>query len=258
MPAHVPPGTAGDPAPTSAIVIVGNEILSGATRDANAWFLARHLAGLGHRVTGVSVIPDDEERIATTVASLAAEVDHVFVCGGIGPTHDDVTRPAVARGLGRRCVVHPEAENVLREFYGDRINEQRLSMAQLPEGCMLVPNPVSAAPGFVVDGVVVLPGIPSLVERMFPTVVPLLATVPTHEIIVRSGLGEGDFAAGLATVQRRHPALSIGSYPATTAADYRRQKARIVIRGRDEPQVTAAAGEIRALLDELSPGSALT
>lgn len=243
---------------TAAIVIVGNEILTGATRDANAFFLARRLAALGIVLTGIRVVPDELERIAAVVARERADVDYVLVCGGIGPTHDDVTREAVAEALGRRCVPHPDAETLLRAYYGARINAERLAMARLPEGCTLIPNPLTGAPGCAADGVFVFPGIPSLVEAMFESVVPCLETRPTCAMTIRARIGEGDFAAPLAGIQDAHPQVAIGSYPATSRAECEEHRARIVIRGCRTDDVARAAAEVRAMLEEIEPGGAVT
>ena len=248
-----------DDAPAAAaIVIVGNEILSGATRDANAFFLARRLAALGICVAGISFVPDEFERIAGVVARDRAGVDYLLVCGGIGPTHDDLTREAVAGALGRRCVPHPDAETILRAYYGDRINAERLAMARLPEGCALIPNPRTGAPGFAVDGVFVFPGIPALVEAMFESIVPGLATRPACSMTIRARIGEGDFAARLARIQEAHPRVSVGSYPATSQAEYEEHRARIVIRGCRTDDVARAAAAVRAMLEEIEPGAAIT
>lgn len=248
---------AADPV-TAVIVIVGNEILAGATRDANAFFLARRLAALGIAVRSIAVVPDDLQRIAEVVTRERVGVDYLLVCGGIGPTHDDVTREAVAAALGRRCGPHPDAEAILRAYYGDRINTERLAMARLPENCTLIPNPLTGAPGFAANGIFVFPGIPSLVEAMFESIVPQLETRPACSMTIRTKLGEGDFAARLARLQEGHPRVAIGSYPATSTAEYEKHRARIVLRGGRAEEVEQAATAVRTMLEAIEPGTTIT
>ncbi len=226
---------------TAAVIVIGNEILSGRTRDANLPHLARELAALGIRLREARVVPDEIDAIAEAVNTCRRRYDLVFTTGGIGPTHDDVTARAVARAFGRRLVRDPEAERRLRAWYGaERLNAARLKMAEVPEGAELVDNPVSAAPGFRVENVYVLAGIPEVARAMFETLKPRLAGAPplaARTLLVHAP--EGEVAAVLAEVQRAFPDLEIGSYPF-----YRQGRVgtHAVFRGPDPVRLEAARG----------------
>jgi len=228
---------------TAAIIIVGNEILSGRTRDANAYWLAQQLKAIGVMLRRISVIPDVIETIVNEVNALRAAHEYVIVCGGIGPTPDDVTRPAIAAAFGVPCEPHPEAVQILKKFYGERATPRRMSMAELPRGCELIYNPHSGAPGCRMENVFVLPGIPELVEGMFPQIAQRLRHGSLYEHEMRVKLGESEFADVMEEALRRFPAVDMGSYPAWHGEGWR---CSLVFKSADE----AALNEARAWFEE--------
>src|SRR5215467_3543853 len=163
--------TRSDPEPavvTACVLIIGNEILSGRTQDANLAFLARGLNDAGIRLREARVIPDDRGDIVSTVNEVRRAFDYVFTTGGIGPTHDDITAQCVADAFGVALIIHPEAKRLLETHYPPgQLNEARLRMAMVPEGAALLPNPISRAPGFQIANVFVLPGVPSIMQGIF-------------------------------------------------------------------------------------------
>ena len=237
---------------TAAVVVIGNEILSGRTKDVNVAYLARRLTALGIVLAEVRMVRDEERAIVAAVNTLRAAHDYVFTTGGIGPTHDDITCEAVARAFGRPYRINPEAERILVAFYRDtgrELNEARMRMAYTPEGAALIDNPVSRAPGFRVENVHVLAGIPAVMRAMFESVAPTLKggrAVRSREIAVL--LGEGDVAARLGALQERHPALEIGSYPFVRDGAF---GTTLVLRGTDEDEIARAGDELCAILREL-------
>ncbi len=233
---------------TAAVIIIGNEILSGRTRDANLPFLARELAALGIRLREARVVPDEIDAVVEAVNSCRRRYDWVFTTGGIGPTHDDITARAIARAFGRPLVRHPEAERRLRAWYGeDALNAARLKMAEMPEGAELIDNPVSAAPGFRLSNVLVLAGIPEVARAMFTTLRPVLAGGPpmaARTLLVHAP--EGDVAALLADIQRAFRDFEIGSYPF-----YRKGQVgtHAVFRGTDPARLEAARAALARRLE---------
>jgi molybdenum cofactor synthesis domain-containing protein len=205
-----------DPTPTvtAAVVIIGNEVLSGRVPDANLNFLAVRLKAQGIRLREARVIPDVHETIIDTVNTLRAQHDYVFTTGGIGPTHDDITAECVARAFGVDLERNAEAVALLEQHYADRINDARLRMASIPAGGVLLDNPVSWAPGFQLGNVFVLPGVPSIMRAMFDGFKHRLAGGrPVLSRTVNAFLPESEVASGLAAIQQRYPASEIGSYP---------------------------------------------
>ena len=200
---------------TAGLVVIGNEILSGRTQDTNTAYLARFLNDSGVRLMEVRVVPDVEADIVEAVNQMRRRHAYLFTTGGIGPTHDDITSAAVARAFGRPLVRHPEAERRLFAYYPEeRRTEARMKMADTPEGADLIDNPISTAPGFRVENVFVLAGVPKIMQAMLDGVRPLLKggrSVASRTLKVEAG--EGDVAATLGEVQTRHPAVDIGSYP---------------------------------------------
>lgn len=237
---------------TAAVIVIGNEILSGRTEDANVTWLARRLTALGIVLAEVRMVRDEEDAIIAAVNALRAAHDYVFTTGGIGPTHDDITCAAVARAFGRAYALNPEARRLLEAYYdgsGRALNEARMRMAYTPEGAELIDNPVSRAPGFRVENVYVLAGIPAVMQGMFAGLAPTLeggARVASREVAVL--LGEGDIAARLAALQARYPALEIGSYPFVRDGAF---GTTLVLRGTDEGALARADAELRAALREL-------
>jgi len=237
---------------TACLIIIGNEILSGRTKDANLPFLAEKLNEWGIRLREVRVIPDIEETIIETVNACRAKFDYVFTTGGIGPTHDDITAQAVAKAFGLPLVRNPEALEMLQAQYrttGFELNEARLKMADTPEGSILIENPVSRAPGFQVENVFVMAGVPSIMQAMLSGLRQrLVGGAPVLSRTVSASLAEGTIAVGLAKIQARYPDIDIGSYPY-----YRQGKfgASLVMRGSDAEPLERALDEVRALIREL-------
>jgi molybdenum cofactor synthesis domain-containing protein len=230
------------PQTTAAVLIIGNEILSGKTRDANLNFLGKALARLGIRLVEARVIRDEPEVIAAVVNELRAHHSYVFTTGGIGPTHDDLTAESVALAFGVDLVL--DADAVRRIGRGSReLNPARRKMAMIPEGASLIDNPISHAPGFRLDNVFVMAGIPSIAQAMFGAIEhELIGGDPILSESVDVYRREGDIAAPLDEIARRHTEVEIGSYPFAREGRF---GASLVVRGTDRARVDAAVAEIR-------------
>jgi len=247
------PGSTGAKPITAAVVVIGNEVLSGRTQDANVHYLGRRLAERGVRLREVRIVTDDEDAIAAAVNELRARHDHVFTTGGIGPTHDDITARSVAKAFGAGFGRNAEAEAILRRHYKpEDLTEARLKMADMPDppgGVTLLENPVSRAPGFRIGNVYVLPGVPKIMQAMFDQLAATLAGGPPVEsVTVTAALPEGTMAAPLADVQARHPGVEIGSYPFFRMG---RIGSALVARSADAAGLEAAAADIRAMVRDL-------
>lgn len=203
--------------PTAAMLVIGDEILSGRTRDSNTNFLARALTDHGIRMMEARVVADEHDRIKSAVQALSGAYTHVFTSGGIGPTHDDITAEAVADAMGAKIGIRADARAILQAHYdarGQELNEARLRMARIPDGATLIDNPISAAPGFSIDNVHVMAGVPTIFEAMVASVMPTLTGgAPMLSKSLRLMRGEGDIAAGLGQLAADNPEVSIGSYP---------------------------------------------
>ena len=232
---------------TAAIIIVGNEILSGRTRDHNAWWLATELKKHGVVLRRISVIPDVIGIIVAEVNTLRSQMDYVIVCGGIGPTPDDVTRQAIAAAFGLPCVPHPEAVEILKRHYQDRLTDRRMVMAELPKDAKLIYNPHSGAPGCQVENVFVLPGVPELLEQMFPQVARMLKPGSVVEREFPVSMGESDFADVMDEALTRFPEVEVGSYPSLQDGKWR---GALVIKGSDQAKVEEAEKWFRARLSQ--------
>ncbi len=237
----------------AALVIIGNEILSGRTQDANLQHLAKELNGVGVILSEARVIPDDEDMIVGTVNEMRAAYDYVFTTGGIGPTHDDITSECVAKAFGLPLIRNAEAQALMEAHYartGRELNESRLRMANTPEGAALVKNPISTAPGFRVENVYVLAGVPMVMQAMLEGLKPELVGGETMlSRAVASYIGEGNMAAGLAALQDKYSALDIGSYPFYKAGN--RFGTTIVLRHTDGDLLDEAVQEVAALMTSL-------
>ena len=235
---------------TACVVIIGNEVLSGRTQDANLQYLAKGLNAVGIRVAEARVIADREETIVATVNDCRRRFDYVFTTGGIGPTHDDITAAAVARAFGLRLHRHPEAVAWLQKQYAaDELNEARLKMADVPEGATLIDNPVSRAAGFRIDNVVVLPGVPRIMQAMFDGMRHTLAGGrPVTSREVHAFATEGSVAAMLSRLQEEHPEVEIGSYPFVR---HGRLGTSLVVRSADRGAVDVVADELKRRLEAL-------
>lgn len=235
------------PNPTAAMLVIGDEILSGRTRDANMHHLAQKLTEHGIDLKEVRVVSDDADAITEAVKALSDAYTHVFTSGGIGPTHDDITADNVARAFGVSIGVREDARAILEEHYGKGgsfLNEARLRMARIPDGATLIDNPVSAAPGFTLRNVHVMAGVPRIFEAMVESVLPrLTGGAPVLSQTLQIMRPEGDIAGPLAELAARYPDLSMGSYPFHSAEGF---GAQVVLRGTDESRLKAAMAELRA------------
>ena len=232
---------------SAAVLVIGNEILSGRTRDANVQTFGSALAGIGIRLREVRVVEDRQEAIVEAVNALRSRYDWVFTTGGIGPTHDDITTDCIAAAFGVPAPRHPEAVRRLTAYYGEKdTTEIRLRMARIPEGATLIDNPVSAAPGFLLGNVHVLPGVPRILQAMLPSVIAALpGGTPIVSRTVTAWIRESDIANELAAVQARFPTLDVGSYPFIREERF---GTSLVVRGSDDAAVAAAAADIGAFL----------
>lgn len=234
--------------PTAAMLVIGDEILSGRTRDSNTHFLARALTEHGIRLAEARVVADDHERIKKAVQTLSAGFDHVFTSGGIGPTHDDITADAVADAMGASIDIRDDARAILQAHYdrqGQELNAARLRMARIPEGAGLIDNPISAAPGFTIGNVHVMAGVPAIFEAMVASVMPTLTGGPPMlSQTLRVVRGEGDIAEALGQLAAAHPDVSIGSYPFHRDGVH---GSNIVVRSQDGAAVDAVMAELTRL-----------
>lgn len=236
---------------TAAILIIGNEILSGRTPDANLAFLARRLTDIGIRLREARVVPDEADEIVAALDALRSRYDHVFTTGGIGPTHDDITSTCVARAFGVPLERHPDAVRRLEAHYGDpaMLNAARLRMAEVPAGATLIDNPVSAAPGYTIGNVHVLAGVPRIMQAMFDSIAAGLRSGDrVHSRTVACLLAEGTLAEGLGALQDRYPALEIGSYPWFRNRQF---GVSLVIRGTDTAELERATEDLCVLVRSL-------
>jgi molybdenum cofactor synthesis domain-containing protein len=243
-------------APTACLLIIGDEILSGRTQDANLKFLGERLAAMGIRLKEARVIPDIPDVIVEALNAVRAQYTYIFTTGGIGPTHDDITTACVARAFGRGVIRHPEAVKKLVAYYGHVPNDARLKMAETPDGpdVALIENRATAAPGFRIGNVFVMAGIPSIARAMFEAVAPLLqGGAPMLSDHVDAEIKEGDIAAELTAIQERYPHVTIGSYPYAKAGNF---WVSIVARATDKVAIAAALGEVAAVMS--SKGAAPT
>ena len=236
-----------DPTPTAAVIIIGNEILSGRTQDSNLAYIATGLAEVGIRLAEARVVRDEEPAIVATVNELRARHTYVFTTGGIGPTHDDITSECVAKAFGRALRLHPDAVRVLQAHYPPgALNEARLRMAHVPEGATLVENPVSRAPGFQIENVVVLAGVPVVMRAMFDGVKGRLRHGrPVLSRAITCALGEGTLAKELGEIQARFPDVEIGSYPYFRSGGF---GVSLVARGSDPDRLALVAEALKSMI----------
>ena len=228
---------------TACLIIICNEILSGRTQDANLAIVGKKCDTLGILLTEARVIADVEADIVETVNTCRRLFTYVFTTGGIGPTHDDITAAAVARAFNVEVVRNEEAVNAMDRYYEPRrLTEARLKMADIPEGARLIDNPVSGAPGFQLENVFVLPGVPSIMDAMFDGLTDrLVGGDPVLTDNITTNLLESEIAAGLGVLQEKYPDVSMGSYPY-----FRKGKlgVNLVLRGTDAGRMNAAADEL--------------
>lgn len=233
--------------PSAAILIIGNEILSGRTQDANVQFIARRLAARGIKLQEVRVVPDVPARIIAGVNELRAAYDLLFTTGGIGPTHDDITSECIAAAFGVAWELHEETDREMRAQMGERYNAARQRMATLPRGAVPIKNEASVAPGFCIGNVYVMAGVPRIMQSMMQALESVLPRGAAIKMQAVYGMGvlEGSIAEGLAAVQARFEQLDIGSYP------FRREGVwgvALVAKGTDDEAIAAAIQDCTALI----------
>ncbi len=232
---------------TAALVVIGDEILSGRTQDKNVGQLAAWLNDQGIRLAEVRIVPDHSAAIGVAVNALRAAHDYCFTTGGIGPTHDDITVDAIAAALDVAVVVHPAARAILVDYYENRpggLTEARLRMARVPEGAELIPNPTSGAPGVKIGNIYILAGVPDIAANMLEALTGKLeGGRPMVSVIVGARAPESDVADLLRETETEHPGVAIGSYPFFKDATY---GANFVVRS-DDPELAARCGEALAV-----------
>ncbi len=236
------------PTITAAVLVIGDEILSGRTKDKNSGYIAEYLTHIGIELREVRVVPDLMDEIVSALNALRARYTYVFTTGGIGPTHDDITADAVACAFGVPIDHDPRAVAMLSErFPTDQLNEARMRMARIPAGSELIANSVSKAPGFRIGNVHVMAGVPAIMQAMLDAVAPTLKTgVKILSETVRAGLREGDIGTPLAEIAKAHPDCAIGSYPfwSETGPD-----TNVVVRSRDPAKLAEAVAAVKAMLE---------
>ena len=232
---------------TAAVLIIGDEILSGRTQDTNLNFIAKYLGTYGVDLAEARVVPDIKNEIIAALNALRAKYDYVITTGGIGPTHDDITADCVADAFGVKLYEHPDILEMMSKRWGGELNEARRRMARVPEGGSLVKNGVQGPPGFAIGNVFVLAGVPMVMRSMMDDVVPRLRTgqVVISRTVRVEGAGEGVIAEPLANLAKAHPELSIGSYPFYGPQGY---GSNLVVRGRDGAAVERVVDELIASL----------
>ncbi len=232
--------------PSAAMLVIGDEILSGRTREANAHRLAGVLAEIGIRLVEIRVVEDRREAIVAAVRALAPAVDHLFTSGGIGPTHDDITADAVAEAMGAAIDVREDARAILEAYYGaEGLNPARLRMARIPEGARLIENPLSQAPGFVLGNVHVMAGVPAIFVEMLETLRPgLQGGAPLVAHAFRVAVPEGDLAEDLRSFAAAHGEVAIGCYPFFRGG----LGCTIILRSADRAALERAAEALRPVL----------
>jgi molybdenum cofactor synthesis domain-containing protein len=236
---------------TAAMLVIGDEILSGRTKDKNIGYVAEFLTNIGVDLSEVRVVPDVEAEIVSAINALRHRYTYVFTTGGIGPTHDDITADSVAKAFGVGIDVHPKAVELLQaRFGGGYLNEARLRMARIPDGADLILNKVSAAPGFRIGNVHVMAGVPAIMQAMMDEIAPTLKTGKKMlSESIRADAREGDIGTPLAAVAKAHPAVSIGSYPFYDEGQG--PNTNVVVRSRDPQQLAAAKQAVEAMLVEV-------
>ena len=232
------------------MLVIGDEILSGRTQDANSNYVARQLTAIGIDLKEVRVVGDIEDEIVAALNALRSRYDFVFTTGGIGPTHDDITADAVAKAFGVGIGYHPEAYALLEARYAKgEFNEARKRMARIPDGGTLIKNSASVAPGFQIGNVFVMAGVPMVMRAMMEEVLPRLPRgAPVLSVTISAALPEGAIAQGLGDIQKAYPQTAIGSYPWYRDGQF---GAQLVVRSRDVAAVEAAAREIEAMAVKL-------
>ncbi len=232
--------------PTAAILVIGDEILNGKTEDQNARLLIGELRELGVALRRIVVIPDEVETVALTVRELAASFDHVFTSGGVGPTHDDMTIAGIAKAFDGRIIRHPDLEARLRSHFGERIDESKLRMADVPDGSELIETADMRWPILACRNVYILPGVPELFRKKFLAIRERFRAEPFYARALFTLEDEFDFAGALTAVAEAHPLVAIGSYPNYSSPDYR---VKLTIESKDGAALEAAIATLMEILD---------
>jgi molybdenum cofactor synthesis domain-containing protein len=243
-------------APTAALLIIGDEILSGRTKDRNLGFIADFLTALGIDLEEARVVPDVESDIVAAVNALRARYTYLFTTGGIGPTHDDITSDAVAKAFGVAIDHDPRAVAILEAHYDPKmLNEARLRMARIPKGAELIENRISKAPGFRLGNVFVMAGVPQIMQAMLEAVGPfLVGGEPIRSRTVKAYIGEGDLARPLKEIQDRYPDVVMGSYPFEEQGRY---GSHLVLRSRNPEVLDKAFRETEKMTESLRQSGAV-
>ena len=243
---------------TAGILVIGDEILSGRTKDKNIGYIAEYLTNVGIDLKEVRVVSDDEPDIIAALNALRARYTYVFTTGGIGPTHDDITADAIARAFGVSIDVDPRAVAIMKERFAARgieMNEARLRMARIPAGAELVENKMSGAPGFMIGNVIVMAGVPTIMQAMLDAAAPKLKTgVKMLSETVRGDVREGDIGTELGEIARKHPNVTIGSYPFFD--EKTGPNTNLVIRSRDAGYLAAARADVEEMLRRVRAATA--
>ncbi len=239
------------PTKTAVVFLIGDELLSGRTTDKNLPVIAQKLGEKGIAVIEARVLPDNADVIVDTLRAWSPRVDYVLTTGGIGPTHDDITAACVAQAVNRPFVRHPEAEAALRAYYKpEELNEARLSMADMPQGADLIPNPVTGAPGFFINNIFVMAGVPTIMGAMLDFVVDRLTPgAVIHSQTLTTTLMEGEMALALSTLQDQYPDVKIGSYPHFQG---NKRGVSLVLRSPDPTRLNKATNALEATLNTLT------
>lgn len=235
---------------TAGLLVIGDEILSGRTKDKNIGYIAEYLTGIGIDLREVRVVADEEGAIVGALNALRHQYGYVFTTGGIGPTHDDITADCVAKAFGVAIDYDPRAIAIMKERYaasGTEMNEARMRMTRIPAGAALVPNKVSAAPGFIIGNVIVMAGVPAIMQAMLEAVTPRLRTgARMMSETIRADCREGDIGTELGAIAKAHPQVTIGSYPFVDEVSG--PNTNIVVRARDFSRLAAAKEAVEAML----------
>jgi len=241
---------------TAAMIAIGDELLSGRTKDSNIGYLATELTKHAIDLKEVRIVSDESAAIIAAVNALRTRYDYVFTSGGIGPTHDDITAPSIAEALGLPCIYDKAAEKLLSAYYKEKqlpLTPARRQMARMPQGAEHIANPVSTAPGFHIANVFVMAGVPQIFEAMVLNVLPQLKKGKQMlSLVIPCPLGEGTFGEALTEIQTRYPHTSIGSYPHLNASHKDSFSVEIVIRAREESDLQQAAQAVKDMIRTLS------
>jgi len=247
------------PIVTAAMLAIGDELLSGRTKDKNISYLAEELSKIGIEFSEARIVPDRKQAIIDAINALRARYDYLFTSGGIGPTHDDITAQSVSEALELPCIFDAEAEKILSDYYQARklpFTEGRHLMARMPEGSEHIANPISVAPGFHIKNVFVMAGVPQIFQAMVQNILPKLTKgLPFQSLVIPCPFGESVISALLAEIQRDYPQTSIGSYPQFNDRNDNTFSIELVVRSRDTDALQQAAKAVENMVAALKKNS---